>query len=93
MLPPNWQSAMSQDVASLMISSSSAWNVRLMAAKTSSLEVCLAGPNMAVSLQPGKAGLSPVRMMAAQERLGRVCTRMADKAASTASSPATVGAF
>ena len=50
-LPPNWQSAMSHCVASLMISSSSFWNVRLMAAKTSSLDVCLAGPKIAGSLQ------------------------------------------
>ena len=52
-LPPNWQSAMSHCVASLMISSSSLWKVRLMAAKTSSLDVCLAGPKTAGSLRVG----------------------------------------
>ena len=37
-----------------MISSSSAWKVRLMAANTSSLEVCFAGPKIACSLRPAK---------------------------------------
>lgn len=59
-----------------MISSSSAWKVRSMAANTSSLEVCFAGPKIACSLRSG-------RMQSHKHFQGLPCLHIAEPASCT----------